>query len=89
MKEIIHDMVWSQCQSENHIFHNWPSHSTAETAKKSLSSIHTATFFHNCNNSFQQFYIWTTMFMIILIKAVVKIVVVCESNLSVLSIYTH
>ena len=39
MKEIIHDMVWSQCQSENYIFHNWPSHSTAETATIFLKGI--------------------------------------------------
>ena len=36
-----------------------PSHTTTET---SLSSIHTTTFLHNCNNFLNSFIFWATIF---------------------------
>ena len=46
--------------------------------KKSLTSIHTTTFFHNCNDFLNSF-IWAKIFTtIVLEKIVVKIFVVCE-----------
>ena len=42
-------------------FHLRPSHTTTETTKNSLRSIHTTTFFTTAT-IFQQFYIWATIF---------------------------
>ena len=44
-----------------------------------LSSIHTTTFFHNCNDIFQQFYIWATIFTTIFFRKVFAVsCVVCK-----------
>ena len=58
--------------------HLRPSHTTTETTKKSLSSIQTTTFFHNCNDFSTVWYMGNDFHNNFFGKIFVKIFVVCK-----------